>query len=176
VPQIDLSRIATYRTRFADSVLQHEIEQFFCLEAELLDDRKLDEWLALIASDVNYAIQSAQARGGADDARSEWSKPQLEALVQSWSASGSGTGKAPVSTRRTVANVRIKPGDGPDSFKVRSNILQLSVGTDGLGPLVSATRLDVLLRVGTDVGFELARRWVFMDAPALNLVSLGALF
>lgn len=35
-------------------VLQYEVEQFLYKEARLLDERKLDEWLDLLAEDLDY--------------------------------------------------------------------------------------------------------------------------
>ena len=37
-----------------DSDLRFSIEDFFYLEAELLDDRKLREWLDLLTDDIRY--------------------------------------------------------------------------------------------------------------------------
>ena len=37
-----------------DHELRHAIEDFFYLEAELLDDRRLREWLDLLTDDVHY--------------------------------------------------------------------------------------------------------------------------
>ena len=35
-------------------LLQHEVEQFLYHEARLLDERKFDDWLALLTDDVHY--------------------------------------------------------------------------------------------------------------------------
>src|SRR5215831_3212288 len=37
-----------------DSELRHRVEDFFYLEAELLDERRLREWLELFTDDVHY--------------------------------------------------------------------------------------------------------------------------
>lgn len=34
--------------------LQHEIEQFYYWEAKLLNDRRFEEWFALLAADIHY--------------------------------------------------------------------------------------------------------------------------
>ena len=39
--------------------LQHEVEQFLYHEAELLDDRRFDEWLALFHPDAEYWVPMA---------------------------------------------------------------------------------------------------------------------
>ena len=35
-------------------LLQHEVEQFLYHEARLLDERKFDDWLALLTDDIHY--------------------------------------------------------------------------------------------------------------------------
>ena len=40
--------------RVAEMLLTHEITQFLYSEAELLDERRHDEWLALLAEDIRY--------------------------------------------------------------------------------------------------------------------------
>jgi 3-phenylpropionate/cinnamic acid dioxygenase small subunit len=40
--------------RLARLLLTHEITQFFYAEAELLDERHYNEWLALLAEDIRY--------------------------------------------------------------------------------------------------------------------------
>jgi 3-phenylpropionate/cinnamic acid dioxygenase small subunit len=37
-----------------DVLLKHQIEQFYYLEARLLDERRLTEWLDLMAEDIHY--------------------------------------------------------------------------------------------------------------------------
>ena len=44
----------TIDARLEALLLQREIEAFYYLEAELLDDRRFDEWLDLLAEDIVY--------------------------------------------------------------------------------------------------------------------------
>ena len=37
-----------------DSQLRHQVEDFYYLEAELLDERKLREWFELLTEDIRY--------------------------------------------------------------------------------------------------------------------------
>ena len=39
-----------------DVGLQHELSQFLFFEAELLDDLRFEDWLALFAEDVRYCM------------------------------------------------------------------------------------------------------------------------
>jgi 3-phenylpropionate/cinnamic acid dioxygenase small subunit len=40
--------------RITRALLKQEIEDFLYREADLLDERRYDEWLALLAEDVRY--------------------------------------------------------------------------------------------------------------------------
>ena len=42
------------QTMLEDLILQHELEQFCYLEARLLDERRLTEWLDLLSEDLDY--------------------------------------------------------------------------------------------------------------------------
>src|SRR3546814_17649412 len=42
--------------------LQHEIEQFYYWEAKLLNDRRFEEWFALLAADIHYFMQIRTTR------------------------------------------------------------------------------------------------------------------
>jgi 3-phenylpropionate/trans-cinnamate dioxygenase beta subunit len=95
--------------------LQHEIEQFLYLEAALLDERRLREWLDLLAEDVEYTLDTnslAQFRSSPG-----WAPPttyifhedkyQLERRVARVET-GQAWAEEPASrTRHFVTNVRI---------------------------------------------------------------------
>jgi 3-phenylpropionate/cinnamic acid dioxygenase small subunit len=49
---IDLNTVDTATLQRV--VLQHEVEQFLYREARLLDERRLDEWLELLADELHY--------------------------------------------------------------------------------------------------------------------------
>jgi 3-phenylpropionate/cinnamic acid dioxygenase small subunit len=42
------------KTTLEQMVLQHEVEQFLYREARLLDERRLDDWLELLAEELHY--------------------------------------------------------------------------------------------------------------------------
>lgn len=46
--------VGANQTTSEDLILQHELEQFFYLEARLLDERRLTEWLDLLSEDLDY--------------------------------------------------------------------------------------------------------------------------
>ena len=179
MPQLDPSRIPTYPRTFADAALQHTIEQFLYLEAELLDDRKVSEWVALTASDIQYSGPIGQRDDDKEKSSSDEAthvgedKPSLERRARE---SGTAVGTAevwPVATRRTVSNVRIKPGDTADTYKVRSNLVFLTLDADRQQAIVSGTRFDVLRCTTSEVGFEIVRRKILLDQTPKLLDNAG---
>jgi 3-phenylpropionate/cinnamic acid dioxygenase small subunit len=49
-----VERAPTDAETLARMVLQHQVEQFLYREARLLDERRLDEWLDLLAEELHY--------------------------------------------------------------------------------------------------------------------------
>jgi len=175
MPPLDPTRITTYARTFASADLQHRVEQFLYLEAELLDDRKVGEWVAVLHRDVHYSMQ-IQQRDGENASPGEptvSSKEQaiafdddkgaLELRAREFERSFDITRAPRVTTRRSISNVRVKPGDTEDTYKVRSNFVLLLHGPDAEPHIVSGTRFDVLRRSDGEIGFEIARRWIVAD-------------
>src|SRR3954463_9823896 len=48
--------MAEYDARIAGLLLRQEIEDFLYREAELLDERRYEEWLGLLAEDIRYLM------------------------------------------------------------------------------------------------------------------------
>ena len=46
--------VSSKQTTMEDVILKHDVEQFLYMEARLLDERKLEEWLDLLAEDLDY--------------------------------------------------------------------------------------------------------------------------
>lgn len=154
--------------------LQHEVEQFLYFEAALLDERRLREWLELVAEDASYTLDTntlAQFR----DRRRGWAPPttyifhedkhQLERRVarvetgQAWS-------EEPASrTRHFVTNVRIL-AQTEDELDVACNYLVHRASKSHDHHSFIGTRRDTLRRVTLDDGsgsFLLARRHLELD-------------
>ena len=110
-----------------DSVLRHQVEEFYYLEAELLDERKLREWLALLTDDVRYwmPIRRNTFERPAEIGE-ELSRPgegyyfddnmkSLKIRVERGYAKNAWAEVPPSRTRHLITNVRIKKDDGKQS-------------------------------------------------------------
>jgi ethylbenzene dioxygenase beta subunit len=154
-----------------------EIEEFLFREAELLDEWRLREWLALLTDDVVYRvpIRIAKERTEGESAVTGVStemfhldedRHSLELRVERFETGFAWAEEPPSRIRHHVSNVRAG-GDGA----VRSNVLVYRSRWDKPDyDVLSAERHDVLRRA--DDGLRLASRHVILDStsvPTLNL-------
>src|SRR5919106_2852765 len=117
-----------------DNELRHSVEDFLYLEAELLDERKLREWLELLTDDVRYWMpirHNALERPG--EIAEELSKPgegfyfdddkkSLGLRVERIYSKSAWSELPPSRTRHLISNVRVKKDNGAE-LEVHSNFL-----------------------------------------------------
>jgi 3-phenylpropionate/cinnamic acid dioxygenase small subunit len=177
--------IATDHTDALDALLlQAEVEQFFSAEAELLDERRFDEWLDLLHEDVSYWMPIAR-NVRYDEPEREYTREHSEA---SWFDEGKDILRKRVlqikggdhwaeeprsRTTHLVANVRVEATDGSDistkcRFVVYANRLEHDV------ELFVGKRVDVLRREGGML--KVLRRTVYLDQSVLLSRTLTTFF
>lgn len=162
-----------------DSETHREIEDFLYLEAELLDDRRFDDWLALFADDARYEMPSRVTRERsaptdvADNAKIfDDTREHLAIRVQRLATEFAWAEDPPSRTRHHLSNVRAAPGEAPGEYHVRSNVLLYrNRGPSASYDLISAGREDVLRR--TDEGLKIARRRIVLDQSTLASRNLS---
>lgn len=139
----------------AVGVTRDELEDFLYLEAALLDDWRLDEWLALFVEGARYFIPPAGAEDDADPATTLfYVADDYHRLCERVKRLGKRTAHAefPHSRcRRMVSNVRVLGGDDT-CFSVTSNFVtwrsKLGVTDTFFGHHVyELTRIDGSLRI-----------------------------
>jgi 3-phenylpropionate/cinnamic acid dioxygenase small subunit len=158
------------------------ISEFLLQEAELLDDRQYDQWLALLTDDVEYLVpirQTVAARDGAGfDPEGAWmreNRASLEARLRRLQGPSPWAEDPPSRGRHFVCNVRGQPGDRDDEVRVKSNLwLYRSRGGEADHEVFSAERQDLLRRVNGE--WKLARRVVLLDHAALNARDVSLFF
>lgn len=160
---------------------QHGVEQFYYLEAELLDDHRYRDWLALLADDLTYLAPVRTTRrsdGRVDEERMFWfdeNRATLELRVRRLETDVNWAEEPPSRTRRLVTNVRVRPGPEPGAVAVRSNLLcYRNRGERPDFDLIAAERHDVLRADGGD--WRLARREIRFDQGTLGTKNLALLF
>ena len=170
-----------------NSDVRSQVEDFYYLEAELLDERKLREWLALFSDDVRYWMPVRHNLSGRPaDIMEELAQPHeayyfddnkenLRLRVERVYSKTAWSELPPSRTRHFVTNIRVEPTGQPDEYRVRSNVLVYrSYGDQAEYNLLTADRRDVLRR--TSDGWEIARRTVILDQPTLATHNLSFFF
>jgi 3-phenylpropionate/cinnamic acid dioxygenase small subunit len=162
--------------------LRHAIEDFFYFEAELLDDRRLREWLALLADDVHYWMpirQNLLERPA--DVNDELSKPgeayyfndskqTLNIRVERFYAKNAWAEMPPSRTRHLISNIRIKQDSGLE-IEVHSNFLCYRTRMEKDQDIFVGTRHDLLRRDSSN--FKIVRRMIILDQATLAAKNIS---
>ena len=122
--------IATDRAALRE--LQYDVEQFLYHEADLIDERRFDEWLTLLADDLEYWMPVRSTRALGDEAN-EFAKPgesaffdddkdSMEQRVRKLHTGYAWAEDPPSRTRHVVANVRIVAATS-ELIEVRCNFM-----------------------------------------------------
>ena len=165
-------------------LLKEEIEQFLYHEAELLDERRYEEWLALFAEDAQYFMPMRRnvphdeperefTRAGADVAWFDEGKDTLTRRVRQL-RTGIHWAEEPVSRIcHMVSNVQIlHASDTEIGVKSRFLIYRNRVETET--DLLVGKREDLLRRVNG--GLKIARRTIVLDQSVLLAKNLTFFF
>ncbi len=162
--------------------LRHAIEDFLYLEAELLDERRLREWLELFTDDLHYwmpvrhnplerpaEIADELAKPG-DSYYFNDNKETLRIRVERVYAKTAWAEVPPSRTRRLISNIRVKKDDGRE-IEVHSNFIVYRTRMEKDEDMFVGTRRDVLRRV--DGSFKIGRRTIILDQAVLGAKNIS---
>jgi len=166
-------------------ILKDEVEQFLYQEAALLDERRYEEWINLMAEDIHYwmpirrNVKFGEWERENSDPASEISwfdegKDVLEGRVRQL-VTGVHWAEEPVSRiRHIVSNIRVLGVDGDeistsDNFFVWHNRLLEEVN-------LFVGRRDNVLRRDPDTGFKVVKRTILLDQSVLLAKVVTFLF
>jgi len=165
-----------------DNKLRRQIEDFLYLEAELLDERRLREWLELFTDDLRYWMPIRHnPLDRPDDLNEELSKPgesyyfndtkkSLQIRVERLYSKSAWAEMPPSRTRRLISNIRVKKDDGRE-IEVRANFLVYRTRMEKDQDIFVGTRTDVLRRVDADL--KIARRTIILDQAILAAKNIS---
>ena len=176
---------AAGRERALDALLlQAEIERFFSAEAELLDERRFDEWLDLLDDDIHYWMPIARTV--------RFNQPELEYTGEgreaNWFDEGKDTLKKRVlqiqggdhwaeeprsRTTHLVANIRIAAVGGAD-VTAKSRFVVAAYRLEHDVDLFIGKRVDVLRRQAG--ALKVLRRTIYLDQSVLLSRNLTTFF
>ena len=162
--------------------LRHAIEDFLYLEAELLDERRLREWLDLFTDDLYYwmpvrhnplerpeEIAGELAKPG-DSYYFNDNKETLRVRVERVYAKTAWAEVPPSRTRHLISNIRVKKDDGRE-IEVHSNFIVYRTRMEKDEDIFVGTRRDILRRV--DDSFKIARRTIILDQAVLAAKNIS---
>ena len=169
----------------ADRATRDEIVDLLHLEAELLDDGLLREWLSLLTDDVTYRVpvrvHKEVLEGGrvsgvqTNSFHMDESRTSIEMRVERVETGFAWAEEPPSRLRHHIGNIRVRPGASEDELAVRSNVLLYRSRWDRAAhDLISCERHDTWRRAG-DV-WRLADRWVVLDSASVPTHNLSFFF
>lgn len=167
-----------------DALLQYEVEQFLYYEAALIDDRRFEEWVELLADDLEYwmPVRSTRAAG---DLENEFSrigdvaffdddKPSMLQRLAKLRTGFAWAEDPPSRTRHCVHNVRILARPDDLTLKVGVNFMIYRSRLARDEDLWVGRREDTLRRSGES--WLIAKRHIFLDQVSLAAKNLSIFF
>jgi PAH dioxygenase small subunit len=158
--------------------LRIAVQDFLVYEAELLDDRKFEEWLELFTDDVTYDAPIRVTRKSPnptvidDISFFDETLQSLTLRVKRLRTDVAWAEDPPSHTRRFVTNIRVRRTSNDDELDVRSSLMLFrSRGDMGAYDLIVGERFDLLRHV--DGRLRIARRRIVLDQSSLSTKNLG---
>lgn len=170
-------------------LVKQEVEDFLYREAELLDERRYEEWLALFTEDARYWMPMRRnvpadeperefTREGADVNWFDEGKDTLARRVRQILTGVHWAEQPPSRICHMIANVQIltasPAGPSPNEVSVKSRFLIYRNRVETETDLLIGKREDVLRRV--DGIFRIARRKIVLDQSVLLAKNLTFFF
>src|ERR671924_167520 len=164
------------------SEVRHQVEDFFYAEAELLDERRLREWLELFTEDAHYWMPvrhnplerpvdlAAELSKPGESYYFDDNKETLRIRVERIYARTAWAEMPPSRTRRLISNVRVKQDDD-GQIEVHSNFIVYRTRMEKDEDFFVGTRQDILRRV--ENGFKIARRTIILDQAILGAKNIS---
>jgi 3-phenylpropionate/cinnamic acid dioxygenase small subunit len=162
-----------------DAAPHQRAHEFLVREAELLDNRRYDEWLELLTEDIVYRMPvtvttSPGENGGAGGGMHHFDEDlySLRRRVARFATEHAWTEDPPSRTRRLVTNVRAYAGERDAEWLVRSYLLLFrSRGDVRASDFVVGERTDVLRQL--DGRLRLASREFLVDESVIRTQNLA---
>jgi 3-phenylpropionate/cinnamic acid dioxygenase small subunit len=165
-------------------LLRQEVEDFLYHEAELLDERRYEAWLDLLADDVHYFMPMRRnvpadeperefTRSGQDVNWFDEGKDTLTRRVRQIQTGIHWAEQPPSRICHMVANVQVTSA-GPTEVGVKSRFLIYRNRVETETDVLVGKRED-LLRRGNG-GFKIARRTIVLDQSVLLAKNLTFFF
>lgn len=161
-----------------DLATRLEITDFYYREAELLDERRWEDWLELFAPEAEYfAPIRVTRKSGHPDIIDELghfddTKMSLGLRVRRLRTDVAWSEDPPSHTRRLITNIRVTRGEEQDRLAARTNfMLYRSRGDLGAYDLIVGERQDRLRREAD--AWLISDRRIIIDQSSMSTKNLG---
>ena len=160
-----------------------QVQQFYSLEAEMLDEGRFGDWLEMLADDLHYwapartnRLRRQQKLSIAEPGGSAYYDETKESIA--WRIRRFDTGLAwsedpPSRSRHLITNVLVN--EHPEGLIARSNFLVYRNRLEKETNIFVGGRTD-LLRIGGVHGFEVSKRTLLFDANVLQAKNISTFF
>jgi 3-phenylpropionate/cinnamic acid dioxygenase small subunit len=163
----------------ASDRIEADCARFLSREAELLDRRQFDTWLALLHREIDYRIPLRTTRLAQDgDGFStvayfmKENHGTLALRIKRLKSDYAWAENPPTRTRRLIANIRVGDKSAAGERAVTSNFAVYCFRGDDPAPVVlTGERQDLLAAAGD--GWQLKKRLVLLDTTVLGMDSLS---
>ena len=169
-----------------DPQLQQQVEQFLYHEAQLLDEREFDRWLALMSDDIHYFMPTRytttrRAAGeefsAADQAALfDEDKQNLTIRVRRLHTGMAWAEEPPSRTRHMVSNVQIHPTANADELEVECNFMLYRSRLERDVDIFVGARRDLLRQSDSPAGYQIARRYIALDQTTILAPNMSVFF
>jgi biphenyl 2,3-dioxygenase beta subunit len=182
---IDRTAAPTTVFRATDLQTQHNVEQFLYAEAELLDQRRYQEWIDLFTEDVHYWLPTRMTRTNRERHREIADKDEtalidddkyfLTGRVRRYTSGISWSEEPPSRTRRLITNIRVAPATEPGELAVVSNFYVYRSRLERHQDWFIGERFDTLRPAGLETGYpyQIASRKIVLEQTTLLAPSLS---
>jgi len=158
-----------------------EVLEFLYREAELLDQCRFGDWVALFTPDVRYLmpVRTTEFR-----ARGEGFQPfafidddihSLTTRIKRLQTEAAWAETPPSRTRHFLSNVLVEPAPQPHEYAVGANFMVTRTRGDQGYQLFTGRREDVLRRIDSGE-LRIARRRILVDQTVITGTNLSILF
>ena len=153
-----------------------EVRDFLFEEAALLDDRRYEDWFALLTPEIEYRVVGKVVRAASApprefvvlDDRLVDIRMRIDQIANPKLTFAENP--APV-TRRSINNIRVKSSPAGERYCVDSNLLMYRQDAAARDPyLISAARRDILCRSGD--ALRIGNRDVHLDQSTVASANL----
>ena len=166
-------------------LLTHEVHEFLCSEADLLDERRYEEWLDLLTDDVSYWVpirrnvqfghwDTENTRQGLDMNWFDEGKATLRLRVKQLMSGVHWVEEPTPRVSRLVSNVHdvraVPTPEDPEEVSVKYRILIYRNKLDDSTDVFAGKRHDVLRKVNGQ--WKIARRTMLLDQSVLLAATM----